>query len=183
MEPAIFGGVIHQSRAALIERLGRDTFERAMATLPPADASAYRDANVLDWVPIRVIEAVVEACGRASGRDGDALNDEVSREGARRAFTGLWRPLLRITSDEALMTRGPVIFAKTYNRGRLSTEFPAPRQARVELFDWPATPDLVVRTLRIAIEELLKAAGRSNVRVVSERTRVGCIYRCAWSAD
>ena len=73
-----------------------------------------------------------------------------------------------------------MLFAKTYNRGRIRTEFPGPRAARVVL-EWPSAPELVVRTLRVAIEELLLAAGRSNVRVVAERTPRGGDYRCSWA--
>jgi hypothetical protein len=131
-------------------------------------------------VPIRVVQAVVEACGEVVGRDPMALNDEVSRVGARRAFGSVWRAFLRFTSDEALMTRGPMLFAKTYNRGQIRTEFPSPRTARV-LLDWADAPELVVRTLRVAIEELLVAAGREHVRVQVERAPRGSEYRCSWA--
>jgi len=179
-EPAIFGAIITSSRQALIETIGSATFDAALRTLPSADAELYRHANALDWVPIRVIQAVVEACGEVAGRDAMALNDEVSRLGARRAFGTFWRAFLRFTSDDALMTRGPMLFAKTYNRGRIRTEFPGPRAARVVL-EWASPPELVVRTLRVAIEELLLAAGRSSVRVITERTPRGADYRCSWA--
>jgi hypothetical protein len=179
-EPAIFGAVIAQTRQALVEAIGQAAYERALASLPAADAEAYQHANALDWVPIRVIEAVARACGEVVGRDPMALNDEVSRIGTRRAFGSVWRAFLRFTSDEALMTRGPMLFSKTYNRGRIRTEFPSAHSARVVL-EWPGAPDLVVRTLRIAIEELLTAGGRSRVRVQTERNAAGSEYRCSWA--
>jgi hypothetical protein len=179
-EPAIFGAVIAHTRQALVEAIGRPAYQQALARLPVADADAYQHANALDWVPIRVIEAVVRACGEVVGRDPMALNDEVSRVGTRRAFASVWRAFLRFTSDEALMTRGPMLFAKTYNRGRIRTEFPSQHSARVVL-EWPDAPDLVQRTLRVAIEELLTAGGRSHVRVQVERTAGGAEYRCSWS--
>lgn len=179
-EPAIFGAIITSSREALVEAIGRQAYEAALSRLPRADADTYRNANALDWVPIRVIEEVVRACGDVVGRDPMTLNDEVSRVGARRAFGSVWRAFLRFTSDEALMTRGPMLFAKTYNRGRIRSEFPSPRVAKVSL-EWPDAPELVVRTLRVAIEELLVAAGRVHVRVQAERTPRGSEYRCSWA--
>lgn len=181
-EPAIYGAVIAQTRTALIEVVGREAYDRALATMPPADAEAYAQANALDWVPVRVIEGVARACGEVTGRDWQTLNDEVSRLGSRRAFGTVWRVFLRFTSDEALMTRGPTIFGKTYSHGRVHLEFSEHCSARVAL-EWPNPPDLVVRTLRIAIEELLVAGARSRVRVNVERSPRGAVYHCAWSFE
>jgi hypothetical protein len=181
-EPAIYGAVIAQTRAALIEVVGREAYDRALAMMPPADAEAYARANALDWVPVRVIEAVARACGEVTGRDWQALNDEVSRLGSKRAFGTVWRVFLRFTSDEALLTRGPTIFGKTYSHGRVHLEFSEHRSARIVL-EWPNPPDLVVRTLRIAIEELLLAGARSRVRVTIERSPRGAVYHCTWSLD
>jgi hypothetical protein len=157
-EPSIYGAIIAQTRAVLIERIGREAYDAALALLPPADADLYANANALDWVPIRVIEAVARAAGQVTGREWQALNDEVSRLGSRRAFGSVWRVFLRFTSDEALMTRGPTIFGKTYSHGRVQAEFSQNGTARIAL-EWPQAPDLAVRTLRIAIEELLAAGG------------------------
>ena len=172
--------MILQTRAVLIEEIGRDAYDAALATLPPADADRYAHANALDWVPIRVIEAVARACGEVTGKDWEALNDRVSRLGSRRAFGTVWRVFLRFTSDEALMTRGPTIFGKTYNRGRVRPEFSGNGTARIAL-DWPDPPALVVRTLGLAIEELLLAGGRQSVRVVVDRHPRGASYQCSWT--
>lgn len=181
-EPAIYGAVIAQTRAVLIEIVGQQAYDAALATLPRADAEAYAQANALDWVPIRVIEAVARACGEVTGRDWQLLNDEVSRLGSRRAFGTVWRVFLRFTSDEALMTRGPTIFGKTYSHGRVHLEFSEHGSARIAL-DWPNAPDLVVRTLKIAIEELLLAGARSRVRIQVEKSSRGATYHCVWSLE
>lgn len=181
-EPSIYGAVIAQTRAVLVEIVGRDAYAAALATLPRADAEAYAQANALDWVPVRVVEAVARACGETTGRDWQSLNDEVSRLGSRRAFGTLWRVFLRFTSDEALMSRGPTIFGKTYSHGRVHADFSGRGTARVVL-EWPGVPDLVIRTLRVAIEELLVAGGRARVRVVAERAARGATYQCSWSSD
>ena len=178
-EPAIFGAVITHTRAVLIETVGRDAYETALRKLPEADADLYARANALDWVPVRVIEAVAVACAEVVGRDAMTLNDEVSRLGSRRAFGSVWRAFLRFTSDEALMTRGPTIFGKTYSHGRVRPEFSGQGTATIHL-EWPSAPELVVRTLGIASEELLAAGGRERIRIVTERARGGAVYRCSW---
>lgn len=181
-EPSVYGAIIAQTRAVLIERIGREAYSEALATLPAADAERYDRANALDWVPIRVIEAIARAAGEVTGRDWQVLNDEVSRIGSRRAFGSVWRIFLRFTSDEALMTRGPTIFGKTYSHGRVHCEFSEHGTARIVL-DWPQAPELAVRTLRVAIEELLAAGGRTRVKVNVERTVRGATYQCLWSLE
>jgi hypothetical protein len=181
-EPSIYGAVIAQTRAVLKEQIGREAYDAALALLPPADADLYANSNALDWVPIRVIEAVARAAGEVTGREWQALNDEVSRIGSRRAFGTVWRVFLRFTSDEALMTRGPTIFGKTYSHGRVLLEFSEHCTARIVL-EWPNAPELVVRTLRVAIEELLAAGGRTRVKVTSERHARGASFHCLWSSD
>ena len=180
-EPAIFGAIITQTRAVLIEVVGPEAYAAALANLPEADAALYAHANALEWVPVRVVEAVANACGEVVGRDPMTLNDEVSRLGTRRAFGTVWRAFLRFTSDDALMARGPTLFGKTYNRGRVRLEFSGKGTALVHL-EWPNAPELVVRTLGVAIEELLAAGGRERVRVAVERLPRGASYRCAWTA-
>jgi hypothetical protein len=178
-EPSVYGAVIAQTRAVLIERIGREAYDAALALLRPADADLYANANALDW-PIRVIEAVARAAGEVTGREWQALNDEVSRIGSRRAFGSVWRVFLRFTSDEALMTRGPTLFGKTYSHGRVQLEFSQRGTARVAL-EWPQAPELVLRTLRVAIEELLGEGGRERVKVTVERSPRGATFHCAWS--
>lgn len=181
-EPSIYGAIIAQTRVVLLERIGQDAYDAALSRLPPSDADRYAHANALDWVPIRVVEAVARAAGEVTGRDWQTLNDEVSRIGSRRAFGSVWRVFLRFTSDEALMTRGPTIFGKTYSHGRVHCEFSHQGTARIVL-EWPQAPDLAVRTLRVAIEELLAAGGRSRVKVSVERNPRGATYHCLWSLD
>jgi len=47
--------------------------------------------------------------------------------------------------------------------------------------EWPGAPELVVRTIARAIEELLLAGGRERVRVNIERLARGASYRCSWT--
>ncbi len=180
-EPAIYGAVIVVMRRVLIEYVGRDVYDRAIARLAPDVAEAYDRANALDWVPVRVVEAVARACAELTGEDWAALNDEVSRRGARNAYNTLWRIFMRFSSDEALMTRGPMIFGKTYNLGRVHTDFPGAGRALIQL-EWPDVPELVVRTMRVGAEELLLAGGREGVQIRIERSPGGATLHCRWEA-
>ena len=76
-----------------------------------------------------------------------------------------------MTTDGALVSRTPVIFARSYNRGRLESRIVAPGRGEVKLHDWPNAPDWPLRGTRVGIEVGLSVAGRRNVQATCTRTR------------
>jgi hypothetical protein len=70
----------------------------------------------------------------------------------------------------------PVIYSKSYNRGRVLTRFPTPDRAVVELVEWPEAPQHIIRTTRVGLEVMFVAAGRKSARVSLERTATGATY-------
>jgi hypothetical protein len=108
------------------------------------------------------------------------LHTEVARLSIERTFRALWRVLLRFTTDEALMSRTPAIFARSYNRGKLESSFPAKGRAVAKLRDWRNAPEWPLRATRIGIETVLVIAGRKDVRVKCTRTDDGAEYSAVW---
>jgi hypothetical protein len=88
--------------------------------------------------------------------------------------------LLRLTTDSALIARTPVLFGKSYNRGRLIAAIPKPGLGEIRLVDWPDPPEWPVRGTRIGIETVLRVAGRVDVRVEGQRTATGAHYQARW---
>lgn len=88
--------------------------------------------------------------------------------------------LLRLTSDSALVSRTPVLYAKSYNRGRLVASIVFGGRGHVELLDWPDVPDWPIRGTQAGIETGLEIAGRRNVRVEPTRTRTGASFHVTW---
>jgi hypothetical protein len=170
------GALVTTGRDMTREIIGAAAYERALDSVPPAFAAEYRRATPLTWVPLRIVNPVIEAMGLTSGRDPLVLQDDVARETLERSLRSIWRVFLRLTSNEALLSRVPAIFAKSFNRGRLVTSFPRPDRARLELLEWPDAPTHVIRTTRVGIEVVFRAAGRANARVALERTADGAIY-------
>lgn len=171
--------MIKHARDALRELITDETFELALRDLDPEWANAYRTA-VTGWVPIRIVDAVARTCGRAISRDAMALNDEVSRRCAERAYTTIWRAFFRFSSDEALLTRAPLLYSRTYNRGALDVRFPSSSRAVVEVLGWPDPPEIVARGLAMGIERVLALSGRDNPRIHIQRA-APIYYECTWS--
>jgi hypothetical protein len=179
-EPTISGALITQHRAILIELVGAETLDRALAQLAAADREAIQGATSLSFIPIRAADAMYRAIGRESGRDYVHLHEQVSRTAVERALKTIWRLLLRFTSDEALVARTPVIFTKAFPQGVLNPRVVGPGQAEIRVESWPQMPEYAIRGTRVAVESVLRLAGRSNVKINAEATHDGCLYRVTW---
>jgi hypothetical protein len=170
------GALMTTGREITREIIGAAAYGRALASVPPHVASEYTRVTPLTWVPLSTIEPVIMAMGEASGRDALALQDDVARATVERSLRSIWRIFLRITTSEAILSRVPVIYAKSYDKGRLVVSHPRPDRAIIELCDWPTAPAHIVRTTRVGIEVTLRVAGRPSAHVSMERTRGGALY-------
>jgi len=178
--PCMSGTLATGLVAVARETLGPELVERALARIP-AETRALVDAALPGaWIPISAMETAFSAIAAESGRDIGTLHTELARISVERALKTFWRLLLRFTTDEALVTRTPVIFGKAYNRGRLVATIPRPNRGEVELLDWPDVPDWPIRGSRVGIEAVLRAAGRKDVRVEGHRTPTGALYVATW---
>jgi hypothetical protein len=175
-QPAMNGALMCTGREVTRELIGTEAYERALGSVPMEMAAEYRRATSLTWVPLRIVEPVIMAMGGASGRDPFDLQDEVGRITVERSLRTIWRIFLRLTSTEAILSRMPVIYGKSYNRGRIVTHPPANGELLIELQDWPTAPMHILRTTRVGIETTLRAAGRSHAVVTMERSSRSASY-------
>jgi hypothetical protein len=170
------GAVLTTGREVTRELIGAAAYERALASVPPEIAAEYRQATAVSWVPFAVVEPVMEAMAHAANRDTLALQEEVARITMDRSLRSIWRVFLRLTSNEALLSRMPAIYARSYNYGRVIVSFPDRGRAIIELTDWPMAPMHLLRSIRVGIEVTLQAVGRPNARVVLDRTPRGAVF-------
>lgn len=180
-EPTISGALITQHRGILVELVGQPVLTSALARLSPADREAIEGATSLSFIPIRTADALYRAIGAESGRDYAHLHEQVSRMAVDRALKTIWRLLLRFTSDEALVARTPVIFTKAFPQGVLHPRVTGPGRAEIRVESWPNMPEYAVRGTRVAVESVLRLAGRSNVKITVEPTQDGVIYHTSWA--
>ncbi len=153
---------------------------RVLGRVDPETRQLWTGATPVGWLPIAVLERVFGETAVELGRTISDLHSEVARVSIERTMRTLWRMLLRLTSDQALISRTPVIYAKSYNRGRLLAEIPRSGHAEVKLVDWPTVPDWPLRATRIGIETVLRIAGREGVEVSYTRDATGAAYVASW---
>ena len=99
---------------------------------------------------------------------------------SERTFATLWRMLLRVGGPRFVMTRAPVVYAKTYDTGAMESGEVGESGGRFVLRGWPEVPEFVLRGLRAGMTVALENVGRSGVRIDSTRTADGAVFTASW---
>ncbi|WP_053232924.1 hypothetical protein [Sandaracinus amylolyticus] len=174
------GALVLEHRRILQEICGPARFARALDRLPPDARREYDETSAVSWPRVTTAEHVMHAAAIELARDPVELHEQVSRTAVERTLTTLWRLLLRFTTDEALVARTPRIYARALNRGELVPLVVCPGRAEIRVVGWPDIPEFSTRGIRIAIESVLRLAGRDQVRVIAEPGAQGPIFHATW---
>lgn len=167
---------------ALEEIVGKAAIERARAAAPPEVRRAFEGITAMSWVPNPALGRMIDEVALAAGVEPETMLDDGTRRAVNRSFKTVWRMFLRLTSDEALIARTPMIYSKSRNVGRLVSKIVAPGVASIVLSEWPEVTPRQVRTIGIGIAEVVTLCGRKNVRIESAKTQDGAEYRLSWKA-
>lgn len=173
------------SRQSLEEIAGKDVVARALDELPDADREQYLAVGPDAWLPVRIADELQRAVAREAGIPiGEFANfvRAFSHRSVERMVSTVWRVLLRLTSDKALVERTPELFSNTYNVGRLKASVDGPGRGTVVLEEWPDISDEQMIGTAAGIEAVLQTAGRKHVEIRWQRTPDGVKYTATWSA-
>ena len=177
------GALVMEHRRMLSELCGADGFAKVLAHLSADEREAYLAADPLVWFPVEIAERVFDLAGRQLGRDPVELHEAISRQGVERTLTKLWRFVLRFIPDETLIPRSERLYSRAFQKGKLDARIVRPGHVEIQVEGWPDMPEFSVRGLRIAIETVLKLAGREEVRLTMHRSPVGPRIVATWQAE
>jgi hypothetical protein len=178
--PSISGPLASGLRDVALELIGPKAIERALDSLPGDVRDHYCTFTAVEWVPIETMEAVFGAIAKETGTNVASLHERVASVSIERTMRTLWRVLLRLTTDAALVSRTPSVFARSYNRGRLVAEVPRSGRGEITLVEWPNVPAWTLRATRIGVATVLGLAGRRDIRVETTPTSTGARYLATW---
>ncbi len=178
--PCVSGPLACGLRDVAAELLGAEAVERALARVSADTRQRYETLTAVEWVPIEVMETAFTELAKEAGVSVGTLHEKVAVVSIERTMRTFWRMVLRLTTDKALTSRTPVIFGKSYNRGRLEADIPEPGHGEIFLHDWPDVPAWPLRATRIGVQTVLSIAGRKDVRVECSRTKTGARYVASW---
>jgi hypothetical protein len=111
-----------------------------------------------------------------------AFHADVLRRSAELTVLKIWGIFMRLTSDQALVSRTPVLYSRSYTQGELTTKILGPGIAEITLRGWPHVPEIQVQALKMFIGTVLKIAGRKNPKVTAERRPTGAVFHAIWRA-
>jgi hypothetical protein len=179
-EPSVAGMTVLQTRKVLEEMYGAATLAAAISKLPPGDRARYDETIAVSWVPTRILDQVTVELGLLTGRLPESIQRSAARTSVERTFRTAWRILLRVTTDEMLVTRTPSFYSRSFSVGALTSKIPRPGVAEIVLHAWPDVSDLQIAGLAAGIEATLIVAGRQGVHMATRRTSDGAAMSATW---
>lgn len=177
---SVSGTNVRDTHRVLVELVGSEVAERALGGMDPERRDAYVQALPVSWVPLDIAEEVVVRIAEEAGRAPGVLIEQAARRGVERTLRTVWRMLLRVTTDRALVTRAPILYAKTYRVGEMIADVPEPGRAVVRVRGWPGMSELQRIGLRAGIEGVLSVAGRRDVRGRERVLPDGAEFTLTW---
>jgi hypothetical protein len=180
--PSVSGIAVLDLLRAIEEITGTEAFLRARDELPPAVRAELDTINAVSWVPNETLNIVIDGVARAAALDPETMLDRAIRSASQRTFRTVWRMLLRITSDDALIKRTPMVYSRSRNVGQLTARLQTPGTGEVILSDWPDVSERTLRSIGVGIQSVLEIAGRRDVRMSFARTSEGGRYELRWRA-
>ena len=176
----IRGAIVLNNLVGFEDVVGRDTVARAIASLPGPLVEEARAIVPVAWVRADLVDALFSAIAHEAGRQPEELFPVAIERGVQRTLHTVWRALMHLSSDAAIVKRTPALFARSYNRGRLSATFGGDGTAEVELVEWPDVSRFRLIAISAGIRAVLRVAGRKDVVVAIERTAEGAKFRAGW---
>jgi hypothetical protein len=179
-EPMIRGAIVLNNLVGFEDVVGRDVVMRAIGSLPPELVEEARAIVPSAWVRAELVDAVFSAIAHEAGRTPEDLFPLAIERGVHRTLHTVWRALMHLSTDAAIMKRTPSLFARSYSRGRLTSNFTGSGTTDVELVDWPDVSRFRLIAIASGIRAVLRVAGRKDVEVTTERTLEGARFHARW---
>jgi len=162
------------------EEVGDAVVDRAREALAPEHQQVLETAVPAAWIPAAILDTFYREIAQQAGRDLEEFYRDVVKRGISQTLRSVWRALLRLTSDRALISRTPIIYSRGHSIGKIEPRITGPGQAEVLLTGWPDMPDLRRLGVAAGVEAVMEVAGRKNVKVTYEGTADGAVYRVRW---
>jgi hypothetical protein len=176
VEVRVRGALVTRQRTYMEQLAGPAHVAAAVDALPPDRRHLYDEATLLSWVPQGTVRDVTRGVAERLGISGVELAERVVDASVYDLCRGPWNILLRMTDDEALISRSAAIFARAFDAGRLRVTREGPGIFDVVLNGWPGVDDMDLASISAGIKATLRSVGRS-ARVDRTRTPDGARYR------
>jgi hypothetical protein len=169
-------------RAVIVEQYGTAPIASALVNLAPDVRAEYEQMSSIAWVRSSTDYLVHDAIAAVLGLEPLGFHERVLRAAMTRSFKTIWRILLRLTSDEALIARTAGIYRRTRNIGQMVVQGNARGRAEFVLTQYPGIGPRDVRSIGAGLEAVLVLTGRANARAAARESLDGATYTVTWRA-
>jgi hypothetical protein len=181
-EVRVSGAAMRDQNAVLEELLGRPLIDRALLRLRRDQREELVTVLPISWIRVSTVIALLNAAGAECGEEPMRLHERVVRRSMERTLTTVWRLVLRFTTDTMLVSRAPVLYAKSHDAGVLSVLVVEGGHATCALTGWPDVPKMSMQGIAIGIETALRLGGRKRPAVRFERRPDGATFTATWGS-
>lgn len=179
-KPRANGTLLVEQLKVMRELHGNAVIDRAIEKLPPDIRREVDMILTTTWVPMEVSDTLHRYIAQELGRDPLEVRRELVRTALPRTFKTIWRVFLKFTSDEALVSRTPLIYSKTFDRGQFVSRIDKPGMAKMRLSGWQDPSELELVGIATAVEVVLRLAGRRHPEVTYDRVPGGAAFIATW---
>ncbi len=178
--PSITGLSARHVQWAICKLVGDGGFDASMGAITPEARACLSNARKASWVPIDAMGELFDAARAQSGLSEEELVGASIRMATERTMFGLFRALLRLTTDQALITRAPILWKRIRNIGRVEVTKHRRGGGVLEVHGWPEMSERSAYIVAVNIESVLRCAGRKDVTVDWTREANGARYEIDW---
>jgi hypothetical protein len=175
----VSSAVIFDQMGLLRERYGPRVLVEASSSLRSDWREELSQLSPGSWISLGAARELKNTVADRVGVAPLELQRMLSSQGVERTLTTFWRFLLQRLGDEALSHRTPIIYSRTFNRGRLLVA--SWREGGVEfaLSGW-RIPSYDLIGLVAGIKRVLELAHRNDVHVTTIRKEEALRLHATW---
>lgn len=106
--PSLSGALYLRNEKVFRQVLGDKVVDQALASLTKEEQDILESAVPAAWIPVCVVDGCYEAIARCAGRELKSFYPQVVRLGVSQTLRSVWKVLIRLTTDRALLSRASV---------------------------------------------------------------------------
>ena len=156
-------------------------YSAALSRVNPQTREAFDTVLGAGFLPLSVLEDVMPEMAAEAGEPLLAFHKGTMSAVTERKLRTIWRLLLRLTSDAAIVKRAPIIWRRTFDGAEFEGAVTTPGRGTATVTGWPQMREMHLAGFAGGAEAVLRVAGRSDVRATQRRTSNGGVVEIQWS--
>lgn len=179
-EPRVSSALVVDQMQIMREVHGADVVARACAALPAPLAEELAALTTAGFCSLDLARELKNGVAAAVGMDPLAFQRDICARGVDRTLHTVWRFFLRRLGDHGLSQRIPVLYSRSFNRGRMTLLSWREGHAELDLQGWPQMPEYDLVGLMSGGEKLLQIAGRARAKITATRRPPVILIHATW---